>query len=221
MKKMALHNKKQRVDDSEIRALLKRYSCPMPYHQVRARFMGNISTPDLDASPMQEIKRIWNDDLPEFEDQKEVEAFFGTLLQGMWNGLGSHQKRTDPFKLVRVKNAPASYEYLSRLGKIRREEIEGFIEGLFAGQDELDFPESAHKAVGILGELRAMFGATEELANNPPGPTDLSSMERTAKHLREMTRIVEIEINTIIQSCRKARMQILESHTMERPPTFH
>jgi hypothetical protein len=46
-------------------------------------------------------------------------------------------------------------------------------------------------------------------------------MERTAKHLREMTRIVEVEINTIIQSCRKARLQILEAYTMERPPRFH
>jgi hypothetical protein len=218
---MALRNKKQAVDDGAIRALLKSYACPTPYHQVRARFMGNISTPDMDASPMQEIQRIWNDDLPEFEDQKEAEAFFGALLQGMWNGLGLHQKRTDPFKLLRVKNAPVSYEYLARLGKIRREEIEGFIDGLFAGQDEMDLPESAHKAVGTLGELRALFGATEDLANNPPGPADVSSLERTAKHLREITRIVEVEINAIIQSCRKARLQILEAHTMERPAKFH
>ncbi len=218
---MAARDKKQSVDDAALRALLKRYACPIGYHQVRSRFMGNIATPDMNASPMQEIRRIWNDDLPEFEDREEAEAFFSALLQGMWNGLGAHQKRNNPFRLVRVKIAPASYEYLARLGKARREEIEGFLDGLFAGQDEMDFPESAHKGIGILGELRALFAATEDLANNPPGPADVSSLEQTAKHLRELTRIAEIEINAILQSCRKARQQMLETHVMERPGRLH
>lgn len=221
MKAMAVRGKKRSVDDGAVRAILKRYACPIPYHQVRARFMGNIVTPDMNASPMQEVQRIWNDGLPEFEDPKEAEAFFGALLQGMWNGLSAHQKRNDPFKLARVKTAPASYEYLARLGKARREEIEGFIDGLFAGQEEMDLPESAHKAVGILGELRALFAATEELANNPPGPADVSSIEQTAKHLRELTRIAEVEINTIIQSCRRARQQMLATQTMGRPDKLH
>ncbi|RFU12050.1 hypothetical protein DZD18_14010 [Rhodobacteraceae bacterium W635] len=65
---MAARGKKQSVDDGAIRALLKRYACPLPYHQVRARFMGNITTPDMNASPMQEIHRVWNDELPVFED---------------------------------------------------------------------------------------------------------------------------------------------------------
>jgi len=85
----------------------------------------------------------------------------------------------------------------------------------------MDFPESAHKAIGTLGEVRALFAATEDLANNPPGPTDVASMEETAKHLRELTRIAEAEINTIIQSCRKARQQMLETYVIERPDTLH
>ena len=218
---MAMRGKKQAVDDGAIRALLKRYACPLPYHEVRARFMGNIATPDMNASPMKEVQRLWNDDLPEFEDRKEAEAFFAALLQGLWNGLSAHQKLSDPFKLARVKTAPASYEYLARLGKVRREEIDGFIDGLFAGQEEMDFPESAHKAVGTLGELRGLFAATEDMALNPPGPADVSTMEQTVKHLRELTRIAEVEINTIIQSCRRARQQMLETQTIERPGTLH
>lgn len=218
---MAMRGKKQAVDDGAVRALLKRYGCPIPYHQVRARFMGNIATPDINASPMKEVQRLWNDDLPEFEDKKEAEAFFGTLLQGMWNGLSAHQKRSDPFKLARVKSVPASYEYLARLAKVRREEIDGLIDGLFAGQEEVDFPESAHKAVGTLGELCSLFAATEDMASNPPGPADVSTMDQTAKHLRELTRIAEVEINTIIQSCRRARQQMLSTQTMGRPGTLH
>lgn len=62
---MAMRGKKQAVDDGAIRALLKRYACPLPYHEVRARFMGNIATPDMNASPMKEVQRLWNDDFPE------------------------------------------------------------------------------------------------------------------------------------------------------------
>lgn len=218
---MAVAGKKQAVNDGAVQALLKRYACPAPYHQARTRFMGNIATPDMNASPMKEIQRLWSDDLPEFENQQEVEAFFGALLQGMWNGLSAHQKRNNPFKLVKVKTAPASFEYLSRLARIRREEIDGFIDGLFAGYEDMDFPESAHKAIGILGELRSLFAGTEDLASNPPGLADLSSLEQTAKHLRELTRIAEAEINTVIQSCRKARQQMMEAKPLERPPTLH
>jgi hypothetical protein len=218
---MAIRGKKHAVDDGAMRTLLKRYACPIPYHQLRARFMGNIATPDMNVSPVKEVQRIWNDDLPVFEDRKEAEAFFEALLQGLWNGLSRHQKRSDPFKLVRVNIAPASHEYLARLGKVRREEIDGFIDGLFAGQDAMDFPESAHKSVGMRGELRSLFAATEELASNPSGPVEVSTLEQTVMHLRELMRIAEVEINTIIQSCRRARQQIVEIQTTERPGTLH
>lgn len=216
-----MRKKKSAVDDGAMRALLKRYGCPLPYHQVRARFMGNIATPALNASPMQEIRRVWNDALPVFDDAKEAEAFFAALLQGLWNGLSAHQKRNDPFKLMRVKPAPVSHTYLGRLAAVRRDELDGFIDGLFAGQDELDFPESAHKAIGILGELRALFAATEDLAKYQLGPADVANLEETAKHLRELGRIAEVEINTVIQSCRKARQQMLETFALERPRTLH
>ena len=44
------------VGDRSVRALLARYACPIPFHAVRTRFLGNIATPKLDASPVQTIK---------------------------------------------------------------------------------------------------------------------------------------------------------------------
>jgi hypothetical protein len=38
---------------------------------------------------------------------------------------------------------------------MRQEELDGFIEGLFGANKTLDFPERAHKALGVLGEIRA------------------------------------------------------------------
>jgi hypothetical protein len=34
--------------------------------------MGNIATPDMTASPMQEIQRIWNNELPVFDSKSEA-----------------------------------------------------------------------------------------------------------------------------------------------------
>ena len=42
-------------------------------------------------------------------------------------------------------------------------------------------------------QFGALFAATEDLANDPPGPTDTSTMEATVKHLRELTRVAEAE----------------------------
>jgi len=203
---------------SSVKVLLEQYACPISYHQFRARFMGNIATPVMTVSPVQEIQRIWDNELPIFESNSDAEEFFGVLMQGLWNGLSAHQKRTDPFKLARIATAPASLEFLFKFARVRRQEIEGFVDGLFAGQDEIDLAESAHKAVGILGEMRAIFEATEQLAAQP---ASVESITETIRHFQQMTRIAENEINVVIQSCKKARAQALETLPMGRPPVFH
>jgi hypothetical protein len=203
---------------AEVKALLAKHACPYPYHQARARLMGNIATPDLSVSPMKEIQRLWNNELPVFESEVEAENFFGVLFQGLWNPLSRHQKRTDPFKLARIATAPASIDFLLKLARVRREEIEGFLDGLFAGQDEIDLPESAHKAVSILGEMRSIFEATEQLAAKP---ASVESIIETIGHFQKMTYIAENEINVVIQSCKRARAHALETLPMGRPSTLH
>ena len=203
---------------SEAKAMLARYACPYPYHQVRARFMGNIATPDMTVSPMQEIQRLWNNELPVFDSNADAEAFFGMFFQGLWNALSGHQKRTDPFKLAKIATAPPSLEFLNKLARVRREEIEGFVDGLFAGNDEIGLPESAHKAVGFLGEMCSIFAATEQLA---PQPASVASIIETTRHFQQMSRIAETEINVVIQSCKRARAHALETLPMERPAPLH
>ena len=38
--------------DDEVRALLVRYRCPVPFHEVRTRFLGNIASPGMGVSPI-------------------------------------------------------------------------------------------------------------------------------------------------------------------------
>ena len=60
MKKLSL----KYVGAKTVRALLERYACPIPFHIVRMRFLGNIATPKLDASPIETIKSFWGGELP-------------------------------------------------------------------------------------------------------------------------------------------------------------
>ena len=46
------------VGDIRIRELLRAHDCPTPFHAVRTRFLGNIATPRLDASPIETIKEV-------------------------------------------------------------------------------------------------------------------------------------------------------------------
>jgi hypothetical protein len=218
---MVKSSKLDRLSDQVLRALLKKHECPLRFHEVRARFMGNIATPDISATPMQEIRALWGGELPEFDSAEDAESLITGLTGGLWNGLTKHQSRRTPFQLTRIKAAAPSYEHLARLSKFRREELDGFIEGLFVGKDYIELPETAHKAVGSLSEIRAMMAGTYELCACPPAPASTESLAETLRHIRELSRIAEAEINTVIQSCKAARAHMRETFTAEKPDVLH
>src|SRR5690606_22976895 len=109
---------------------------------------------------------------------------------------------------------------LAQLALIRRQEIDGFFEGLFAGEEEADLPAKASAALDTLGEVRAMIAGVHEVASDASKPADLSDIATTMKHLRELTRITEIEINRVVLDCTRARRQMLGSIGTTRP-THH
>lgn len=207
------------LDEKRIRKLLNDYACPIPYHEVRTRFMGNIATPEMNASPLRLVQDLWGGALPEFESEAAATEVIGGLIQGLWNDLARHQKRTEPFRLSRIRTEPNLAD-LARLSLRRREELDGFIEGLFNGEDEIELPEKARTALDILGEIRGMFAGAHDLAVADTQPGDVSQLEETFKHLREMSRIAEREINNVILDCTRARRQMLAGATAERP-TLH
>ena len=45
--------------DAEVITLLKRNKCPVPFHEVRTRFLGRIASPILDLSPLDTVKQLW------------------------------------------------------------------------------------------------------------------------------------------------------------------
>jgi len=191
------------------RELLARYDCPIPYHAVRTRFLGAIATPLPTVAPMAVLRQLWGGELPEFNSLDAVNELIGMLVNGLWNDLARHQKRTAPFRLTPI--APArTREGLLSFARLRREEADGFVNGLFGEEDEVDFPESATAALDHIQNIRALLAGTEDLAADPSKSIETDELSKTIELLRSLSRILENEINTLVLACvknRRAQMQ--------------
>lgn len=202
--------------DEQVRILLRRYSCPVPFHAVRTRFLGNIASPDPQASPIRVIESLWGGSMPEFASIDAANELVGALMMGLWNRLSRHQQRSAPFRLTRFE-VPATLDGLARISLLRREELEGFAAGLFGESETMDLPQRAHEAMTVLADIRSMTAATYDLG------TDLAMLARTQDiagtlgHLRELTRIAEHEMHELVLSCKRARQDALKGMPATRP----
>ena len=207
------------VGHQSARALLTRYACPIPFHAVRTRFLGNIATPTLDASPVQTIKRLWGGELPEFNDMATINELFEALMR-LWNELAQHQSDTKPYRLVRMTVTPAP-DNLQRVCRTRVEELEGFIDGLFGDKDAIDLPERANEALSHLGEINAMMrGILDLMERESAPPASEQDFVRILGEVRELSRIAEKELHALVLSCTQARQQVLAAIAVDKP-TIH
>jgi hypothetical protein len=103
---------------------------------------------------------------------------------------------------------------------LRRQELEGFIEGLFGKEEALDFPERAHRGLGALSEMWALFEGTEAVARDEAKTGTERDMQKTLRLLRQMTKDAEHDIHAILLSCKRARRQMLASLPAQKP-TLH
>lgn len=208
------------ADEKHIRRLLAKYYCPAPYHEVRTRFLGSIATPRMSAQPTQVLAGLWGGELPEFEGMEDLNELIGALINELWNSLTRHQKRTDPFRLTRIASGSTRQD-LGELALLRRQELDGFVAGLFGDEDSIDLPEKANAALGVLGEVRAMMAGIYELASDDTKPAEADDLGQTFKHVRELTLIMEKEINVVILDCTRARRQAMKSGGGFLPTPLH
>jgi hypothetical protein len=207
------------ASDEQVRALLERYKCPVPFHEVRTRFLGNIASPVMSASPIKVVQDLWGGELPPFDTIDEANELIGALVMGLWNRLTRHQDRRSAFHLVRL-DAAATREGLAGLALMRRQELDGFIEGLFGREEVVDLPERAHRGLDELGQMRALFAGVLQLAGNGTKQSTDKGVETTLRRMREMTKIAEHEIHAVVMACTRARRQMMVGMQTKRP-TVH
>lgn len=216
---MAKNPKTPPVDDKKIIDLLQRYACPVPYHEVRTRFLGNMATPEMSVSPISIVKGLWGGKLPEFENMEAVNELLDVLINGLWNSLTRHQKRTEPFRLIR-RSMDTTRTGLAAYALMRQQEIDGFVDGLFNGEESIDLPEKAYASIDVISEIRAMLGGVYALTTDAAKPAPDRDLAVTIKHLQELTPIIEHEINTVVLVCTRARRKMLKASDFPGP-TLH
>ncbi|MSQ51501.1 MAG: hypothetical protein EXR28_06400 [Betaproteobacteria bacterium] len=197
-------------------ALLKRYKCPTPFHEVRTRFLGSIASPNLGVSPMESVKQLWGGELPPFDSMEAANELFSVLIAGLWNRLTAHQSSRNPFRLLRFEVAQTR-EGIESLVLVRRQELDGFVEGLFGPEENIDLPERAHVALGVLAKIRAMLAAIDDVlldSNKPAEPNDIKDLLR---NIQEFTIIAETEMNKANLSCKRARSHALAQMPATKP----
>ena len=199
-----------------IRAMLDRYQCPTPYHTVRTRFLGSIACP-TPVKPLEVVKSLWGGELPPFDSIDDLNEMLAVLVMGLWNDLTAHQDPKTPFRVTQVPLEPTATN-LGNFGMVRATEVEGFVDGLFNGEEETGLPERAHEAVTHLGEIRAMMLGVADLMERTKGePEDPEQIKQTIKHLGVMTEIMETEIQAAVLSCMRARKMGLPGLTAPWP----
>jgi hypothetical protein len=203
--------------DEQVRLLLVLYRCPVPFHIVRTRILGSIASPELDVSPIERVKSLWGEESPEFKSAASLNELMEALAKGLWNRLARHQQRRVPFRLLRI-DVPLDRGGLDRLALIRREELEGFLEGLVGPKEEIDLPERAYRALDQLSEIREFFLWTGQGVRSdalePAIRAEITNM------LGTLTRIAEHEIHETVLSCARARRAKLRGLTA-RNATLH
>jgi hypothetical protein len=205
--------------DEEVRVLLEHYRCPVPFHEVRARFLGNISSPSVGVSPIKIVEGLWGGELPEFNSIDAANELIGALIMGLWNSLTRHQERDAPFRLVRL-DVVATREGLSRLATARCQELDGFVDGLFGDKETIGLPERAHRSLETLSEMRALMAAVVQMARDDTKAATGQDLQTTLRNVREMTKIAEHEIHAIVLSRARARRQTLAVVSATKP-TLH
>ena len=209
----------KRLNNANVVALLNRYKCPIPFHAVRARFMGSIASPLLDRSPVHAIQELWGGEFPPVDTMEDLNHLLHVLMAGLWNSLTAHQIASKPFKLTRLP-ITQTREGLHHYALVRKQEIEGFMDGLFGQHEELDLSESARDGVDVLGEMRAMLSGAITLLDDPSMPAAPDDLKGLSDNLQALATILEKEINTVVVSCTRARREVLVD-IQQTKPTVH
>jgi hypothetical protein len=202
-----------KVTDQHVQALLTRHACPTPLHVLRMRFLGAIASPRFDISPIRVVEQAWGGELPEFASQGEAEELIQALVAGLWNRLSEHQNSRTPFRLPRTEVKPTRPALLA-LAQARSQELAGFVDGLFGDEEEMDLPEKAHEAVNVLAEMHAMFAGAVPLLADESTPVTQRELNDLLRNFQKLAITADEAINRVIQSCKRARAQHIDSMTV-------
>jgi hypothetical protein len=176
--------------------------------------MGAIASPVDTVNPSREIQTLWGGQAPSFASMAAANEFMQVLVMGLWNHVAMHFGSHEPFALI--DNTPEPTEKgIKDHAKLRFEEIQGFLEGFFQGQDSVHLSEDIADCLDVLDDLIAMFGGIARLPRESRATTQ-EEFRGLIDQVDELTKIAQREINQIITICAAQRRG-----EDEDPPRLH
>lgn len=149
--------------DDAFEAFLDRYLCPLSLQAMKFRIWGQITTVAMTVSPVQEIKSMWDDELPTFVDEAEASSFF-EMIMSLWNTLAEMNMTGKRFNLSQ-RSGLGDLDGLRRMVERRLDELdEGFLNGFSA--DMRPFDENDPKLTMAIGRLVELIDGLDEVAED-------------------------------------------------------
>lgn len=150
------------IGDESFLKMLEHYSCPTPLDVIKMRFAGAICSPNLKLRPTDVIASFWPDGrTPRLETKAEADLFF-KFFMGLWDDIFAQ------VKLNKVKLPTLKDKDLIAYCQKRYDEVEqGYVEGFFGGEENLQLPGYLAQIVDSLSELAIVYqkvGAKGEIS---------------------------------------------------------
>ncbi len=100
---------------------------------------------------------------------------------------------------------------------MRREEVDGFVDGLFDTQDSLELTDRADRGLKELSEIRATFAAAHSLLKDVSTQANPDEIHVTYRNLVKLTTVAEHEIHETVLSCTRARREAIAGMAISKP----
>jgi hypothetical protein len=196
---------RQQLRQTELKAieLLERYDCPMEYHAICTYFLGAMCSP-TPVQPMKVLAHLWDGALPVMPDLDAVNELLGTLVHGLWNALTVHQETDRPYRLMKPPRR-ASRPSVAFIAKVREEELEGFLHGIFGDGEDLQVPGPMAQALENLMQMSGMFAGICELLADSSKPASAADLQGLMDNIAKLTAIAETEMHDVVMEARMMR----------------
>jgi len=188
------------IGDAGVAKFLEQYGSVTPFHVVRMRVLGALSSPHKELLPVMVIASFWPEDaFPKFVTKDEAEKFFSTFM-GLWRRMEKMAQAEQPVLSARGKLANLEEAKETLLNRI--EEVEaGFIEGFWGGEDDMSMPSATAALIDGLGSEAEAYNVLLE---------DVSQWTEYTSAMREALNEELIERDNVVEDAIKALMLLKE-----------
>jgi len=155
---------------------------PCRFTRCARGFLGNIASPVGVGFTARYLEgSVGAAGYPNLTVSTRSTSLLAVLIMGLWNRLSKHQERSAPFRLLRV-DISGTREGLAGASLLRREELDGFIYGLFGKEESLELPERARRALTALSEnARDVGRRPRRCQRTSPSPRQLMTIAQAPR----------------------------------------